>query len=149
LKRELAWLNRGPRARSTKQRARIERIDELKEKTFNTTEENVEIQTGSTRLSKQVIEVEKLSKSIAGKELFTKFNHLVGPGDRNWISRLNGTGKSTLLNVISDRIEADTGHVKIGETVKVGYYTQNEEELDDDTRMIAYIKEIAEVIYTT
>src|SRR5690625_4197391 len=132
LKRELAWLNRGPRARSTKQRARIERIDELKEKTFNTTEENVEIQTGSTRLGKQVIEVENLSKSIAGKELFTNFNHLVGPGDRIGIIGPNGTGKSTLLNVISDRIEADTGDVKIGETVKIGYYTQNEEELDDD-----------------
>ena len=149
LKRELAWLNRGPRARSTKQRARIERIDELKEKTFNTTEENVEIQTGSTRLGKQVIEVENLSKSIAGKELFTNFNHLVGPGDRIGIIGPNGTGKSTLLNVISDRIEADTGDVKIGETVKIGYYTQNEEELDDDKRIIEYIKEIAEVIYTT
>ena len=149
LKRELAWLNRGPRARSTKQRARIERIDELKEKTFNTTEENVEIQTGSTRLGKQVIEVENLSKSIAGKQLFTNFNHLVGPGDRIGIIGPNGTGKSTLLNVISDRIEADTGHVKIGETVKIGYYTQNEEELDDDKRIIEYIKEIAEVIYTT
>src|SRR5690625_6579799 len=61
----------------------------------------------------------------------------------------NRTGKSTLLNVIIDRIGADTGHVKIGETVKIGYYTQNEEELDDDKRIIEYIKEIAEVIYTT
>src|SRR5699024_10934375 len=100
LKRELAWLNRGPRARSTKQRARIERIDELKEKTFNTTEENVENQTSSTRLGKQVIEVETLSISIAGKELFTNFNHLVAPGDPIGIIGPNGTGKSTLLNVI-------------------------------------------------
>lgn len=149
LKRELAWLNRGPRARSTKQRARIERIDELKEKTFNTTEENVDIQTGSTRLGKQVIEVENLSKSIAGKQLFSNFNHLVGPGDRIGIIGPNGTGKSTLLNVISNRLEADTGRVKIGETVKIGYYTQHEEELDDNKRIIEYIKEIAEVIYST
>src|SRR5699024_9301638 len=149
LKRELAWLNRGPRARSTKQRAQIESIDELKEQTFKTTEENVKIQKSSNRLCKQVIEVENLSKSIACKELFTNFNHLVGPGDRIDIIGPNGTGKSTLLNVISDRIEADTGHVKISETVKIGYYTQNKEELDDDKRIIEYIKEIAEVIYTT
>src|SRR5699024_7889243 len=98
---------------------------------------------------KQVIEVENLSKSIAGKELFTNFNHLVGPGDRIGIIGPNGTGKSTLLNVISDRIEADTGHVKIGETVRIGYDTQNEEKLDNDKRIIEYMKESAEVIYTT
>src|SRR5699024_12677658 len=111
--------------RTTKKRVRTELIDKIKKKTFNTTEENVEIHTGSTRLVKQVIEVENLIKSIAGKQLFTNFNHLVGPSDRISIIGPNGTGKSTLLNVISDRIEADTGHVKIGETVKIGYYTQN------------------------
>src|SRR5699024_11240016 len=76
LKRELVWLRRGPRARSTKQRARIERIDKLKQETFNLSDENVEIQTGSTRLGKQVIEVENLSKSIANKQLFTNFSYL-------------------------------------------------------------------------
>ncbi len=148
LKRELAWLHRGARARSTKQRARIERIDTLKEKTFNTSEENVEIQTGSTRLGKQVIEVEDLSKAIGGKQLFTDFNYLVGPGDRIGIIGPNGSGKSTLLNIISGRMEADSGNVKIGETVKIGYYTQGEEELNEDERIIDYIKEVAEVIYT-
>lgn len=149
LKRELAWLHRGARARSTKQRARIERIDTLKEKTFNTTDENVEIQTGSTRLGKQVIEVENLSKSIANKRLFTDFNYLVGQGDRIGIIGPNGSGKSTLLNILSGRLEADAGNVKVGETVKIGYYTQGEEELNEDERIIDYIKEVAEVIYTT
>lgn len=148
LKRELAWLRRGARARSTKQRARIERIDKLKEKTFNTSDDNVEIQTGSTRLGKQVIEVEALSKTIANKQLFKDFNYLIGPGDRLGIIGPNGSGKSTLLNILSGRLEPDAGTVNIGETVKIGYYTQGEEELNEDERIIEYIKEVAEVIKT-
>ncbi len=148
LKRELAWLQRGARARSTKQRARIERIDTLKEKKFNLEDKDVEIQTGSTRLGKQVIEVENLSKRIANKVLFKDFDYLIGPGDRIGIIGPNGSGKSTLLNILSKRLEADSGQVKIGETVKIGYYTQGEEELDEDMRIIEYIKEVAEVIQT-
>ncbi len=148
LKRELAWLRRGPRARSTKQRARIERIDKLKQETFNLSDENVEIQTGSTRLGKQVIEVENLSKSIANKQLFTNFSYLIGPGDRIGIIGPNGSGKSTLLNIISGRLKPDAGTISIGETVKIGYYTQGEDELNEDERIIEYIKEVAEVIKT-
>lgn len=148
LKRELAWLQRGARARSTKQRARIERIDTLKEKKFNTEVENVEIQTGSTRLGKQVIEMENLSKAIANKQLFTDFNYLIGPGDRIGIIGPNGSGKSTLLNILSGRLEADSGQVKTGETVKIGYYTQGEEELTENERIIDYIKEVAELVHT-
>lgn len=148
LKRELAWLRRGPRARSTKQRARIDRFDELQSKTFNTEHEDIEIQTGSTRLGKQVIELISLSKSLAGKQLFKDFNLLIGQGERIGIVGPNGSGKSTLLNIIAGRLEADAGTVKIGETVKIGYYTQGEEELSGEMRIIDYIKEVAEVIET-
>ncbi len=148
LRRELAWLQRGARARSTKQRARIERIDDLKEKTFHTDKANVEIQVGSQRLGKQVIELENVSKTIADQVLFEDVHLLITPGDRIGMIGPNGSGKSTLLNIIANRITPDSGIVHIGETVKIGYYTQGEEELDDDMRIIKYIKQVAEVIQT-
>lgn len=148
LRRELAWLQRGARARSTKQRARIERIDDLKEKTFHTDKANIEIQVGSQRLGKQVIELENVSKSIADQVLFEDVHLLITPGDRIGMIGPNGSGKSTLLNIIASRITPDSGIVHIGETVKIGYYRQGEEELDDDMRIIKYIKQVAEVIQT-
>lgn len=148
LKRELAWLHRGARARSTKQRARIERIDTLKEKTFNTNQDNVAIQVGSQRLGKQVMELESVSKTIADKPLFHHIDLLITPGHRIGIIGPNGSGKSSLLNIIANRMTPDSGTVQMGETVKIGYYTQGEEELDDDMRIIEYIKKVAEVIET-
>ena len=148
LRREIAWLKRGARARSTKQKARIDRIDTLKKQKFNTNEENIEIQVGSTRLGKQVIELKSISKVLGEKTLWKNFSILITPGDRIGIIGPNGAGKSTLLNVIAGRQQPDEGEVKIGETVKVGYYTQGEEELDESLRVIEYIKEIAEVINT-
>lgn len=148
LRRELDWLKRGPRARSTKQRARIDRVGKLQEQTFNTNHENVEIQVGATRLGKQVIELISVSKAFGEKKLFSNVDFLIKPGDRIGIIGPNGSGKTSLLDVIANRLEADDGEVNIGETVKIGYYTQGEEELDDDLRIIEYIKEVAEVIYT-
>ena len=148
LRREMAWLKRGARARSTKQRARIERIDTLKKQTFHTNDDNIEIQVGSARLGKQVIELEEISKVIGDKPLLSDFSMLIVPGDRIGIIGPNGAGKSTLLNLIAGRLQPDKGEVKIGETVKIGYYTQGEEELDDDMRVIEYLKEQAEVIRT-
>lgn len=148
LRSELAWLQRGARARSTKQRARIERIDKLKEKTFHTDKTNVEIQVGAQRLGKQVIELQSVSKTIANKQLILQLSQLITPGDRIGIIGPNGAGKTTLLELIAGRIEADSGTVLIGETVKIGYYTQGEEELDDEMRIIKYIKKVAEIIET-
>ncbi len=148
LRREIAWLKRGARARSTKQKARIDRIDTLKNQTFHTDHDNIEIQVGSTRLGKQVIELESISKRLGEKKLWDNFDMLITPGDRIGIIGPNGAGKSTLLNIIAGRTFPDKGEVKIGETVKIGYYTQGEEELTDELRIIEYIKEIAEVIHT-
>lgn len=148
LRREIAWLKRGARARSTKQKARIDRIDTLKQQKFHTNEANIEIQVGSTRLGKQVIELKSISKALGDKTLWKSFSMLITPGDRIGIIGPNGAGKSTLLNIIAGRLQPDEGEVKIGETVKISYYTQGEEELDDDLRVIEYIKEIAEVIHT-
>jgi len=148
LRRELTWLKRGARARSTKQRARIERIDALKEKTFHTDPSKVHIQTGAKRLGKQVIELEAVSKTIANKTLFQNVQLIITPGDRIGIIGPNGAGKTTLLEIIAKRIQPDEGIVHTGETVKIGYYTQGEEELDDNLRIIEYIKKVAEVIET-
>lgn len=149
LRRELAWLKRGARARSTKQRARIDRISEMQKKEFQTNKEEVELQVGAARLGKQVLELKGISKSYDGKQLINQFDELVIPGDRIGIIGPNGTGKSTLLNIMAGRIKPDEGEVEVGETVKIGYYTQGDEELDGSKRIIDYIKETAEVIHTS
>lgn len=148
LKRELAWLKRGARARSTKQKAHVERVHELQEKKFDTTSENVSFQAGSTRLGKKVMELQGVEKTFMGKTLIDDFDFLVVPGDRLGIIGPNGSGKTTLLNIMAGRIVPDQGEIEIGETVKVGYYTQGEEELDANSMVIDYIKEVAEVIHT-
>lgn len=148
LRRELAWLKRGARARSTKQKARINRIEEMKEEKFDTTKQNVEFQVGSKRLGKQVLELKNIEKAYGDKMLIKNFNYLVVPGDRLGIIGPNGSGKTTLLNIMAKRIMPDEGTVNTGETVRIGYYTQGDEELDDSQRIIEYIREVAEVIHT-
>ncbi|HLR04093.1 MAG TPA: ABC-F family ATP-binding cassette domain-containing protein [Virgibacillus sp.] len=148
LRRELAWLNRGPRARSTKQKAHVERVRDLQEQTFDTTEETISFEAASARLGKQVIELEGVSKSFHNEPIVSGFDFLLVPGDRLGIIGPNGVGKTTLLNIMAKRIQPDTGNIRIGETVRIGYYTQGEEELDDALRVIDYIKEVAEVITT-
>ncbi|WP_272032661.1 ABC-F family ATP-binding cassette domain-containing protein [Oceanobacillus kimchii] len=148
LKRELAWLKRGAKARSTKQRARVERVEEMKNQTFDTRKEEVKFQAGSKRLGNDVIEIEDLHKSFGNQKVLSNFSHLIIPGDRIGIIGNNGTGKTTLLNMMAKRTEPDQGFVKIGETVVIGYYTQGEEELDDQQRIVEYIKDVAEVIHT-
>lgn len=148
LRRELAWLRRGARARTTKQKARKERIEELQKQTFTTKKEDVDFQVGSLRLGKQVIEINDIEKSFKGKQIIHPFRLLIQRDDRIGIIGPNGSGKSTLLNILAQRIRPDHGEIIIGKTVKVGYYTQGEDELDDSQRIIDYIKETAHVIYT-
>ncbi|WP_163970991.1 ABC-F family ATP-binding cassette domain-containing protein [Oceanobacillus halotolerans] len=148
LQRELAWLKRGAKARSTKQKAHVQRVHELKEKTFDTNKQNIDIQVGSKRLGKKVIELKNVSKTYEAKRLFHDFSYLIIPDDRIGIVGLNGSGKTTLLNIMAKRVAPDEGEVIVGETVKIGYYTQGEEELDGSLRVIDYIKEVAEVIHT-
>ena len=148
LKRELAWLSRGARARSTKQKARIERIDDLKDKTFKEEEQDIEIQTQMTRLGKKVIELKNVSKSYEDKQLFKDVNLLIKPEARIGIIGPNGAGKSTLLNCLSQNDTFDQGELIIGPTVKIGYYKQEEEAFDEDMRIIDVIKNVSELIET-
>lgn len=148
LRRELAWLQRGPRARSTKQKARIERIDELRKKRFMTNEQNVEIKVGAKRLGTQVIELKDISHSFGDKKVIDRFDLLIKRGDRIGMIGANGLGKSTLLNVMAQRLKPNSGSVDIGETVHIGYYTQNKEDMDESLRVIDFIKEVAQEITT-
>lgn len=147
LRSEIAWLKRGARARSTKQKARIERISEMQTKTFTTDQSEVEFGVASTRLGRKVLELHNISKSYDTKKLITDFSFLIKPGDRIGIVGANGTGKSTLLNLIAERIAPDQGEIETGPTVKFGYYQQDHSDMDENLKIIEYIRETAEVIH--
>ncbi|WP_394219341.1 ABC-F family ATP-binding cassette domain-containing protein [Halobacillus trueperi] len=148
LRRELAWLKAGVKARTTKQKARKQRVETMKEETFDTKKENVEMAIGSTRLGNQVIELEGITHSFGEQTLIDDLDYLVVPGERLGIIGPNGSGKTTLLNIMAERIQPAAGSVHIGSTVKIGYYTQDHGELDESLKVIEYIKEVAEVITT-
>ncbi len=148
LRRELAWLQRGAKARTTKQKARIQRAEALQEQSFEREKKDLDFAIGSNRLGKKVIKLNGVSKKLGGASLFHDLDYLVVPGERLGIIGPNGTGKSTLLNVLAGRIEPDNGTIDMGETVKIGYYTQDHQEMDEDLRVIEYIKEVAEVVQT-
>ena len=149
-RRELEWMRRGAKARSTKQKARIQRFDSLDEKLANVkSKEKLDMSLKGSRLGKQVFELVQASKDFGEKTILNKFDLLVKPGDRIGIIGKNGTGKSTLLNILAGKIPLDSGERIIGQTVKVAYYTQENEEMDLNKRMIEYLKETAEVIETS
>ncbi|UHA60600.1 ABC-F family ATP-binding cassette domain-containing protein [Metabacillus litoralis] len=148
LRRELAWLRRGAKARTTKQKARIGRVEDLQDQKGPAAKQDLDFAIGSTRLGKKVLELEHISKAYDGRKLIADFSYLVTPGERLGIIGPNGTGKSTLLNIMAGRIVADEGTIDVGTTVKIGFYTQEHEEMDENLRVIEYIKETAEVVYT-
>ncbi|MGG3573516.1 ABC-F family ATP-binding cassette domain-containing protein [Bacillus gobiensis] len=149
LRRELAWLRRGAKARSTKQKARIQRVEDLQEQNGPVTTGTVDFAIGSNRLGNQVIEAEGVSLSFGSKTLISDFQELVIPGDRIGIIGPNGTGKTTLLNMLAGRMVPDEGNITIGQTVKTGYYTQDHEEMNESLRIIDYVKETAEIVKTS
>lgn len=148
LRGELAWIRRGAKARSTKQKARIERFEKLQAAKTEYKSDNLEISVASTRLGRKILEIEGLRKSIEGRLLIGDLTYTAVPGDRVGIVGPNGCGKSTLLNMIAGRIEPDTGQIVLGQTVKLGYFTQEHQEMDSQQRVIEYIKEAAEVVTT-
>lgn len=150
-RRELEWMRRGAKARTTKQKARIQRFDELEDKLSSgkPTGEKVDISLNGSRLGKQVFELKDASKRYGSKTILNHFNLLVKPGDRLGIIGRNGAGKSTLLNVLAKKLPLDDGEFIMGQTVKIAYYTQENEDMDENKRMIEYIKETAEVVETS
>jgi len=148
LRRELAWLRRGAKARTTKQKARIQRAESLKEIRPATREGAVEIAVSAHRLGRRIIEMESVSKGFDGRSLIRDFTYTVLPKDRIGIIGPNGSGKSTLLNLIAGRLHPDQGTVVLGQSVRLSYYDQESEGMDTNQRVIDYIKETAEVIKT-
>lgn len=148
LRMELEWIKRGARARSTKQKARIERYEELRDAKGPETDGKVEISAASSRLGKQIIEVENLSKMYDGRTLFTDFSYIFLKDDRVGFVGENGCGKTTLMKMLALQSEPDTGSILVGQTVKIGYFSQESESLDDNMRVIDYIRETAEYVRT-
>lgn len=146
---ELEWMMRGARARSTKQKAHIQRFENLRDRQKPVEEESMELSSVSSRLGKKTIEIENVSKSFGDRKLFENFSYIFLRNDRIGIVGSNGCGKSTLLKIIMDEIKPDTGHIEIGTTVKIGYFSQMNEYLDESQRVIDYVKETAEYIMTT
>ncbi|WP_139489010.1 ABC-F family ATP-binding cassette domain-containing protein [Brevibacillus dissolubilis] len=144
LRRELAWLRRGAKARTTKQKARVQRAEELRDRKVDGQQSSMDIALGASRLGKKVMEVENISKSYDGRQLVKDFSYIFIPGDRIGIIGPNGSGKSTLLNMLAGRIQPDSGVIEVGQTVKLAYYTQESVEMDEQMRVIDYIKEVAE-----
>src|SRR5206468_1480901 len=136
-RRELEWIRRGAQARSTKQKARIERFNELEDKLSSgkPSNEKLDITLNGSSLGKQVFELINASKKYGEKTILEHFNLLVKPGDRIEIIMRNGTGKSTLLNILAQRIPLDDGEFIMGQTVKIAYYTQENEDMDESKRM--------------
>ncbi|WP_203624585.1 MULTISPECIES: ABC-F family ATP-binding cassette domain-containing protein [unclassified Lacticaseibacillus] len=149
-KQELDWMHAGAQARTTKQQARINRFDELKENMNSQPAQNgtVEMKVASTRLGKKVIEFSHANLTLGNHRILNDFSWLVQPGQRIGISGLNGAGKSTLLNVIAGKVKLDSGTCVLGETVKLGYYTQLAVDLDPTKRVIAYLQEAGEELVT-
>ncbi|MFM2062256.1 MAG: hypothetical protein RLZZ507_1926 [Cyanobacteriota bacterium] len=150
LRRELEWLKRGPKARSTKQKARIERAHALRDTEFKQAQGKVDISTVGRRIGKKVIELNHITKAYNDRTLINNFTYEFSPEDRIGIIGGNGAGKSTLMNIITGRIPPDSGTVEIGSTIHIAYFDQHSEELleavNEDQRVIDYIKEEGEFI---
>ncbi len=146
VKQELAWLRTGCKARTTKQKARIQRAEGLMEERVASEKEELKIGFGADRLGNKIIELHGVSKSWDDNPLITSFEYLLQKGDRIGIIGPNGSGKTTLLDLIAGRTTPDAGHIETGQTVKIAYYDQMSSGLDDTMRVIDYIKEETEQV---
>ncbi|WP_334293215.1 ABC-F family ATP-binding cassette domain-containing protein [Sporanaerobium hydrogeniformans] len=145
-KKELEWMRKGVEARRTKQKARQDRFYELEESLGSNGKQNLEVGLSTSRLGKKIIELKEVNKAYGDQTVVKDFTYTVLRGDRIGIIGNNGIGKSSLLNLISQTISCDTGEIQIGETVRIGYYTQESKDLKEDMRVIDFIKEKAEFI---
>lgn len=146
LRTELAWLQKGAKARRTKQQSRIDWIEEMRKSAVQVKEKNIKIELGNTFLTSRVVEAINIEKSIGGKLLFQDFTYYAKPGDRIGIIGPNGSGKSTLLKTLCEIVTPDSGTVKIGQSITIGYFKQEIDDLKDTMSVIGAVKEISEYI---
>ncbi|WP_394863680.1 ABC-F family ATP-binding cassette domain-containing protein [Paraclostridium bifermentans] len=149
IRTELAWVRRGARARTTKQKARLQRFDDLVNTEVLSGNENLEITTASSRLGKKIIEIHNISKSFGEKKLITDLEYAIARTDRIGIIGKNGIGKSTLINILNGKLNPDSGHIEIGETVKIGCFSQDDAHMNLEMRAIDYVKEVSDYIETS
>ncbi len=147
-RRELEWMRRGAQARTTKAKGRIDRFHQLEESKLVVNNTALEMKSVSSRLGKKIIELEHVSKAFDGVPVISDFSYTVLRNDRIGIIGENGSGKSTLLKLISGELQPDSGSVEIGETVKIGYFSQENEHMDKSRRVIEYICDIAHNVKT-
>ena len=148
LRMELEWAKRGCRARTTKQRARLERLEALKKGSAPVRDNTVELDSVETRMGKKTIEFHHISKSYGERCMVQDFDYIVLKNQRLGIIGPNGCGKSTLIKMIAGVIQPDCGEIEIGETIRIGYFAQEVPDMDNDLRVIDYIRDVAEYIPT-
>ena len=148
LRVELEWMKRGARARSTKQKGRIQRFEALSAKSGPEYDGEVELGSIASRLGRTTVELKNLSKAYEGKTLIRDFSYIFLKNDRVGFIGPNGSGKSTLMKMIAGWVKPDSGEIEIGHTVKLGYFSQENEAMDNDLRVIDYIKNVAEYVRT-
>ncbi|HEX6184104.1 MAG TPA: ABC-F family ATP-binding cassette domain-containing protein [Pyrinomonadaceae bacterium] len=148
IRRELAWLRRGAKARTRKSKARVDRAESLIAQPKEATRAALDMSVGSTRLGKKVLELRDITKSYDGRVLMGGFSRILKPGERIGVIGPNGAGKTTLLEIVAGRVAPDAGSLEVGQTVRVGYYDQESRALDEQERVIDYIRAVAERIET-
>jgi len=146
LRKELAWVRRGAQARSTKQKARLQRYEELKNEKAPETDGVVEISSASSRMGKKTLELNNIRKVYGSRTIIDDFTYIFLRDDRIGIIGPNGCGKSTLMNIVAGYLTPDSGSREVGTTIKLGYFSQENERLDDEMKVIDYIKETAEYV---
>lgn len=148
IRNELKWVKRGARARTTKQKARLQRFDELVNREVIKEDEKIDISVASSRLGKKIIEIKNISKNFDGKKVIDDLEYTLARTDRIGIVGKNGLGKSTLINILNGKLQPDSGTVEIGETVKIGCFSQDDSHMDPNMKAIDYIKEESDYITT-
>ncbi|SEU00423.1 ABC-F family ATP-binding cassette domain-containing protein [Lacrimispora sphenoides] len=148
LKVELEWMQRGARARSTKQKAHIQRYENLRDQEGIKIDQTVELDSVSSRLGRTTVELNEINKAFGEKVLMKDFTYMFLKNDRIGIIGPNGSGKSTLMKIIAGWLEPDAGTVTIGQTVKMGYFSQESEDMDGSVKVIDYIRNVAEYVKT-
>ena len=149
LRIELEWAKRGCRARTTKQKARLDRLESLKNGRAPVQEETVRLDSVETRMGKKTIELSHVGKRFGDRVILEDFSYIFLKNQKVGIVGPNGCGKSTFMKMLANVLEPDTGEIQVGETIRIGYFSQEEQEMDENQRVIDYVKEIGEYILTS